>query len=285
MGKVILADHAGFCFGVKRAIDKALNNYDETNVYTYGSLIHNKEVMKDIESRGIIKIDDIEEFEKLEKGIIIIRSHGIAKKEEDKLKELGYKIIDTTCPYVKKIHKLVQKYSKDGYRVIILGNKDHPEIKGIVGWCESEPIIISNIDEVDMLNEDRTKPYVIVAQTTFNLAKFASIVEKIKKKLYNSSVLDTICSATEERQMATRDVAKLVEVMIVIGDKSSSNTQKLYDISSSECNETFFIQTASDMDFSKLVGKELVGITAGASTPKNLIEEVMRECQKILDKC
>lgn len=284
MCKVVLADHAGFCFGVRRAIDKAYKKYDN-NVYTYGSLIHNAEVMKDLNELGVKKIEDIEEFESLKKGTVIIRSHGITQAEEEKLKNTGHDIVDTTCPYVKKIHKLVYKHSSSGDIIIIFGDSKHPEVKGIVGRCVTKPIVISEEYEIDELNFEKSLSYVIVAQTTFNLAKFHTMVEKINEKVYNVSVLDTICNATEERQLATEKLAKVSDVMIVIGDKSSSNTQKLYDISRSSCKDTYFIQTASDLNFEKLVGKKLVGVTAGASTPKKIIEEVMRKCQKILDKC
>lgn len=285
MSKVVLAEHAGFCFGVQRAVDKAYESSSQDRVYTYGSLIHNDEVMKELNSKGIIKIDDIKKFAVLDKGTVIIRSHGVPRKEEDYIRKFGHKIIDTTCPYVKKIHKLVDKYSKVGYIIIIFGNSKHPEIKGIVGWCNNEPIILENVEDAEKFEFDCEKKGIIVSQTTFNLVKFSTMVEIINEKKYNISVLDTICNATEERQIATENLAKLSDAMIVIGDAKSSNTQKLYDISSNECKETYFIQTASDMDFEKLVGKKLVGVTAGASTPKNIIEEVIGKCQKILDKC
>lgn len=285
MCKVIVADNAGFCFGVKRAIDKTYEKVGNKNLYTYGSLIHNNEVMKDLNDLGVIKIDDINLFAELETGIVIIRSHGISKKEEELLKDSGHTIIDTTCPYVKKIHKLVYKNSLEGNKIIIFGDANHPEVKGIIGWCNSNPICIENEKEFDSIEFEKDIEYVAVSQTTFNLEKFHRIVEKIKENCYNIRVLDTICSATEERQEATQKLAKISDVMIVVGDKKSSNTQKLYDISSCDCKETYFVQTASDMDYNKLKGKQLVGITAGASTPKKIIEEVQRRCQKILNNC
>lgn len=285
MCKVVIADNAGFCFGVKRAIDKAFNCAKNDNVYAYGSLIHNDEVMKELIELGVKKINTLDEFYKLPQGTVIIRSHGISKFEEETLKKIGHEIINTTCPYVKKIHKIVNKFSKLGNKIIIFGNRNHPEIMGIIGWCETTPIVIENMEDLDKINFDNNEKYVLVAQTTFNISKFKHMVEKLRQKCYNISVLDTICSATEERQLSTRQLASISDVMIVVGDKNSSNTQKLYDISCCECKETYFIQTASDMDFSKLAGKKLVGITAGASTPEQIIEEVKEECQKILNKC
>lgn len=285
MSKVIIAENAGFCFGVKRAIDKAYENVDKKDIYTYGSLIHNKEVMKDLDDRGITKIDDILQFKQIKNATVIIRSHGISKKEQEFLTNLGHKIIDTTCPYVKKIHRLVNKHSIQGKKIIIFGDKNHPEVKGIIGWCESEPIVIDDTDKLESIAFDKSDEYVAVSQTTFNMDKFCRIVEKIKNNCYNIKVLDTICSATEERQLATKELAKISDAMIVVGDIKSSNTQKLYDISSCDCKETYFVQTASDMDYNKLKGKQLVGITAGASTPKKIIEEVRERCQKILNNC
>lgn len=285
MCKVIIADNAGFCFGVQRAIDRAFAQKDK-KVYTYGSLIHNEEVMKDLANRGIVKIDDVDHFASLEKGTVIIRSHGISYKEEKILIDSGHNIIDTTCPYVKKIHKIVRRESEKGRTIIIIGDRKHPELKGIMGWCVTEPIVIRTEEEARNLLLNEGQKGLIVAQTTFNLNNFNNLVEIILKKSYDINVLDTICQATEERQLATKQLASAVDVMIVVGDKRSSNTQKLYDISADECKETYYIQTASDMDFEKLVGKKLVGITAGASTPKKIIEEVKYKCQrKILSKC
>lgn len=285
MGEVAIAEHAGFCFGVQRAIDRAYAQEDKERIYTYGSLIHNDEVMRDLNERGIVKVDELEAFRTLPKGTVIIRSHGISEAEENFLRGCGHEIIDTTCPYVKKIHRIVRRESQAGKRIIIVGNAKHPEIRGIIGWCLTAPVVLETPEEAEALTLNPDEKAIIVAQTTFNLIKFNKLVEILKEKGYDITVLDTICQATEERQIATRELAKVADAMIVVGDKNSSNTQKLLDISKMECKETYFVQTASDMDFEKLVGKELVGITAGASTPKNIIEEVQHKCLKTLSSC
>ncbi|MDO5695983.1 MAG: 4-hydroxy-3-methylbut-2-enyl diphosphate reductase [Eubacteriales bacterium] len=286
MCEVVIAEHAGFCFGVRRAIDKAYAEEGRDRIYTYGSLIHNDEVMRDLAGRGIRQVDELKTFSSLAPGTVIIRSHGISEAEERFLGQCGHKLIDTTCPYVKKIHKIVRRASSAGKQVIIVGDRRHPEIRGICGWCRHTPFVVETPEEAAELPVGNGQKAVVVAQTTFNLLKYRKLVEIIRKREYDIDVLDTICQATEERQAATRSLARAADAMIVVGDRKSSNTRKLYEISVKECKDTFFVQTASDLEIEKLVGKKLVGITAGASAPKNIIEEVLYECQKcLLNKC
>ena len=205
---------------------------------------------------------------------MIIRSHGISRKKQDRLIELGFEIIDATCPFVKRIHKTVMDESKAGRNIIIIGNKNHPEVEGIMGWCVSEPTVIETEEEVDKIPFDNTKSYCVVAQTTFNHNKFKEIVEKIKHLGYDVNVVTTICNATYERQRESRDIASKVDTMIVIGDTHSSNSKKLFEICREECEDTHFIQTLDDLNLDLTKSVRLVGITAGASTPDYIIEEV-----------
>ncbi len=281
---VELAKNAGFCFGVKRAVDMVYENLNTANkIYTYGPIVHNEEVIKEFENAGVRIIEDEEELDRLladtdeasRKNIsIIIRAHGATRKVCDKITKSGANIIDATCPFVKRIHEIVSEASKNGKKIIIIGDSKHPEVLGIVGWCETEPLIFESPEEV--LNF-KAKPYeelCIVSQTTYNFNKFQYIVEIFKNKGYNVSVVNTICNATQERQQAARDLAKRADVMIVIGGRNSSNTRKLYDICCEECEQTYFIQTLDDLHLELPKADRLVGITAGASTPNKLIEEV-----------
>jgi len=277
MKTITVAKSAGFCFGVKRAIDMVYAQADNTEcpIYTYGPIIHNEEVVKDLASKGVKVIHNLDEIDDRKKGIVIIRSHGVEKNIYEKIEQKECKIIDATCPFVLKIHKIVEKYSKEGYHIVIIGNNNHPEVEGIKGWCNpSETIVIENTEEADNFEINPEIKVCIVSQTTFNNNKFKELVEIIQKKGYNIIVLNTICNATEERQTEAKKLAEASDVMIVIGGKQSSNTQKLFEISKKECENTYYIQTINDLDLSKLSHTHNVGITAGASTPNNIIEEV-----------
>lgn len=199
------------------------------------------------------------------------------------MKACGFEVLDATCPFVLKIHRLVEKYSKEGYRIVIAGNEHHPEVEGILGWVEGQPAytVISQ-EDIEKLPLKEGEKVCLVAQTTFNYNKFQELVEIIKKKGYDISVLDTICNATEERQTEARKIAAESDLMIVIGDKHSSNTQKLYEISKKECANTYYIQTSKDMDYHQIQSINNVGITAGASTPNNIIEEVSKNVRNEL---
>ena len=290
MKNVVLAKSAGFCFGVKRAvnmvyeeIEKVSENGSDVPIYTYGPIIHNDEVVKDFASKGVTLVKELSELANLPKGKIIVRSHGISRAEYEEMEQYGFTVVDATCPFVRKIHRIVDEHSKLGEYIIIVGNPQHPEVCGIRGWVNGDAVTILESREVAenfVLQED--KKICIVSQTTFNYNKFQDLVEIVKKKGYNISVLNTICNATEERQTEARQIAKEVEAMIVIGDKHSSNTQKLFEICNTECEKTYYIQTSKDMDYSLLESINNVGITAGASTPNNIIEEVSKNVRNEL---
>ena len=276
--KVELAKTAGFCFGVKRAVETVYKQVEEnagTPIYTYGPIIHNDEVIKDMKARGVEVLYTPEDLKKLQEGIVIIRSHGVPKYVHDILDERGITCVDATCPFVKKIHRIVAEESQKGSYIIIIGSDVHPEVEGIKGWALEQVTVIQTVKEAqDFKLEDENQKVCIVSQTTFNYNKFKELVEIMCKKGYDINVLNTICSATKERQEEAADIAKRVDAMIVIGDKHSSNTQKLFEICSNACADTYYIQTLDDLDMNQLRSVETVGITAGASTPKNIIEEV-----------
>ena len=274
MKEVILAKSAGFCFGVKRAVDTVYEQAGKENVYTYGPIIHNEEVVKDLERKGVHVIEDISQLDNIKNGTIIIRSHGVSKNVYDTIKERGFEIVDATCPFVLKIHNIVKTESENGSQIVIIGNEKHPEVEGIMGWSVTPVHVVDSIEKAQKLVLDKEKKVCVVSQTTFNYNKFQELVEIINKKSYNITIKNTICNATEERQTEARDIARKVSAMIVIGDKSSSNTRKLYEICKGECEDTFYIQTLRDLNLNDLRFIDSIGITAGASTPNNIIEEV-----------
>ncbi len=277
--EVNVAKTAGFCFGVKRAVDQVYEQTEKEKgkkIYTYGPIIHNEEVVKDLRSRGVEVIHSEEELAALTEGIVIIRSHGVPKRIYDLLEERKLQYVDATCPFVKKIHNIVKKASEEGSHVIIIGNPEHPEVQGIMGWSLLPVTVIQDAEEAEQLSLPEKQKICIVSQTTFNYNKFKDLVEIISKKRYDISVLNTICNATKERQTEAKSIAKGVDAMIVIGDKHSSNTQKLFEICKKACNNTYYIQTLDDLDMNQLRSVETVGITAGASTPNKIIEEVQK---------
>lgn len=281
---VILAKNAGFCFGVKRAVDTVYEQLGaDQPIYTFGPIIHNEEVVRDLKERGVTVINDIEELEQKPPGTVVIRAHGVEKGVCEEIKRRGFSIIDATCPFVLKIHRLVERYSGEGCQIVIVGNEDHPEVKGIRSWSDAACTqVIASREDALAFTADRGKKVCIVSQTTFNYKKFQELVEIIKEKGYDIIVLNTICNATEERQTEALAVAKQVDAMIVIGGRNSSNTQKLFEICKNECNNTYYIQTVKDLDLAKLGSVDNVGITAGASTPNNIIEEVQKNVRNEL---
>ena len=276
--KIELAKTAGFCFGVKRAVDTVYaqaREHEGEKIYTYGPIIHNEEVIRDLQKQGVEVLCDEKELDAVESGIVVIRSHGVPRYICEKIEKNGLTCVDATCPFVKKIHKIVEEESSRGTHVIIIGNGEHPEVQGIRGWAGDRVTVIQTAEDAQKfhLEEDAGK-ICIVAQTTFNYNKFKDLVEIISKKGYDIIVLNTICNATKERQEEARHIAERVDAMVVIGDKRSSNTQKLFEICKEECLNTYYIQTLDDLDMNQLRSVETVGITAGASTPNNIIEEV-----------
>lgn len=279
--EVRIADNAGFCFGVKRAMKMAwdeLENKSENNIYSLGPLIHNKQAVDRYKEKGLVEMDNLESIPSESK--LIIRSHGVAEKVYTESKAKNMEIVDTTCPFVKKIHDIVKDFSDRGYKIIIVGNPNHPEIIGINGWCNNEAIVINKLEEIDDITFNPTQIYCVVSQTTANLESFDKIVQKLKTKINNLTVKNTICFATKERQISAIDLAREVDCMVVIGGKHSSNTQKLVNI----CKDlvpTFSIETKEELEKEKFAGFKVAGVTAGASTPDWIIEEVINYLKEI----
>lgn len=280
--EVVVAKTAGFCFGVKRAVEQVYRQIEEGEkpIYTYGPIIHNEEVVRELEEKGVRIIEGEEELRRVKKGTVIIRSHGVPEQIYRIIEEQGLHMVDATCPFVKKIHRIVRRYGEEGANVIIIGNDGHPEVEGIKGWCTGRVTVIGTEEEARGYRQEQSEPLCIVSQTTFNYKKFDKLVEIISKMSYDrEDILNTICSATEERQSEARELAKQADSMIVIGGSHSSNTRKLFEICKKECANTYYIQTLKDLDIRRLPSRGCVGITAGASTPNNLIEEVSKQCQ------
>ena len=285
MGKVTLAKTAGFCFGVKRAVDIVYTEADKgRRVYTLGPIIHNEEVVADLERKGVTVIDEtalMDETLDLSDATVVIRSHGVAKEVYERLRQKKCEIVDATCPFVKKIHDTVGRYDGEGYDIVIIGSREHPEVQGILGWCPTKGTVIESEEEIRCFEpENPEKKVCVVAQTTFNYKKFKDLVEILSKKGYDIIAVNTICNATAERQREASALAAASDAMIVIGGKNSSNSRNLFEISKNQCENTFFIQTLEDLDLDQIRSSESLGITAGASTPKNIIQEVLKACQK-----
>lgn len=280
--EITVAKSAGFCFGVQRAVDSVYKELKENSgkIYTFGPIIHNEQVVEDLNKKGIEVIDTVEQLKEIKEGTVVIRSHGVAKEIYDILEQQKLKMVDATCPFVKKIHNIVLDESNNGKTIIIIGNDNHPEVEGIKGWVNGEVIVINKEEQIEKLSLPEQTKACIVSQTTFNHNKFKYLVEIIRKKGYDITVVNTICNATHVRQVEAQKISSNVDGMIVIGGKNSSNTQKLYDICRNECENTFYVQTVKDLNLHELKSLKSIGITAGASTPKNIIEEVRTECQK-----
>ena len=280
--EVKVAKTAGFCFGVQRAVDKVyeLIGSCPDRLFTLGPIIHNEEVVNDLEKKGVrvASEDDLRTLP--EDSTVVIRSHGVGKEVYDHLEEYGLSYVDVTCPFVLKIHRIVEKESRAGAHIVIIGDPDHPEVVGICGWCMGPYTVIRTEQDALDFVFPIDKNICIVSQTTFNYNKFKDLVEILCKKRYDNTVLNilnilnTICNATEERQREAKSIAGEVDTMLVVGGRHSSNTQKLFEICKKECENTYYIQTPVDLDSDMFQCSSYVGITAGASTPKKIIEEV-----------
>jgi 4-hydroxy-3-methylbut-2-enyl diphosphate reductase len=265
-----IAEKAGFCFGVKRAVDMAVDfTAMNDKLYSYGQLIHNDQVTEKLESDGLIIVDDLSN---LENQPVLIRSHGVGKEVYELESKQSLELVDCTCPFVKKVHRIVDEHYNKGYRIIIIGNKDHPEIIGINGWCENEGIIISTPAELPTLEEGN---YCVVAQTTLKIDIWTSVLERLGQSKGHFEFFNTICSATSERQEAVRKLAPTVDLMIVIGGFHSSNTRKLYEICKELCQESIHVEKKSELVMTNLKKYDIIGITAGASTPNWVIQEII----------
>lgn len=274
--EIILAKSAGFCFGVKLAVDCVYEKSKEDKIYTYGPIIHNKNVVKDLEKQGV---EIIENLERDINGKVIIRSHGVPPSVYKLLEQKNIEYVDCTCPFVKKIHRIVDENYKQGKRVIIIGNKNHPEIIGINGFCDNTALIANSIEEFNNLDIEDNKEYILVSQTTFDITVFEKLLQSVKNN--NIKVFNTICSATNDRQTEALELSKQVDYMIVLGDTSSSNTQKLYEICKKNCENTYLCETIKDLQLNNFKKNVKIGITAGASTPPAIIKEALNKMNEM----
>ncbi len=272
------ADSAGFCFGVNRAISMVKDLVDhDVKVCTLGPIIHNMEVVRELEQQGCRPVESIGEINEGE--ILVIRSHGVPKSVIDELDKIGIEYQDATCPFVKKIHRIVSEAVVGEEVVLIAGNASHPEVKGIIGNCKTDCYTFNNEDELDNLLtnilKENNKLVKVVAQTTFDTKEWKKSVKKIKKLCTNSKIFDTICNATSVRQSEADEIAAQSDFMVVIGDRHSSNTAKLFDICKRRCGNTVLIETAAELDMNQVRAAGNIGVTAGASTPAKIIKEVL----------
>ncbi len=268
--KIIMAEKSGFCFGVKRALDLALQATEKSeNIYSYGQLIHNNQVSERLAENGLIEIESLNNLTTCD---LIIRSHGVGLNVYNEADKKKINIVDCTCPFVKKVHKIVDKHYKLDYKIIIVGDKNHPEVVGINGWCNNEAIIVS--DENNIVKLNKNEKYCVVAQTTLKEIVWKNVINALEVGIKEFEVFNTICSATTERQIAADNLSKKVDCMIIIGGFHSSNSKKLYEICKSNCKKTFHIEKKSDLVVTNLENCDIIGITAGASTPDWVVSDV-----------
>lgn len=283
MSKIIVAESAGFCFGVNRAINILYKLIDENKpACTLGPIIHNMQMVNELREKGVRTIDKISEAK--ENETIVIRSHGVPQSIVDEINERHLDYIDATCPFVSKIHKIVSETDDDSI-VIIAGDKNHPEVKGIMGHCKSKCYTFKNQEELQelfsIIPQKNYKTIKIVAQTTFDLKEWEKSLKSLKNVYTNTKIFDTICNATSIRQREAANISKSVDLMFVIGDKHSSNSFKLYSICSSNCENTFFIETADELPLEMVKKADSIGVTAGASTPARIIKEVLDKMSEV----
>lgn len=276
-----MAESAGFCFGVKRAIEMAYAAIKtEHPLYSYGQLIHNKTVTDDLAAKGLQITEDLDS---MEAGTLLIRSHGVGKELYDKAEEKGLRILDGTCPFVKKIHQIVQQQQEAGKGILVVGDGAHPEVIGICGWCQNQAVILEDEQAAREKDIPPKDSYAVVVQTTFRQEKFDKILQILQERGISMQVFQTICSATEKRQTEAEELSKRVDKMIVIGGKNSSNTQKLVEICAKNCGNTVHIETICDLVLNNFEKNDKIGITAGASTPPAIIKEVVVTMSEALE--
>lgn len=280
--EIVVGKTAGFCYGVKNAVDKSEEELKNGNrICCLGEIVHNNKVVKKLEEKGIKFIDSLEENTKKDKTII--RAHGISKSVYELAEKMGIELLDLTCPNVLKIHKVVSEHEQNGYFIMVIGNKNHPEILGTIGFCgENYCVIESDIEikeSVRKFRESNKQNLLIIVQTTFSLEKFNKYIKIIKAEINdknkNIEICNSICNATRIRQEETEKISKDVDYMIIIGGKNSSNTKKLYEIASENCPNVVCIEDADEINKKSLQHVNIVGVMAGASTPQDSIKEVV----------
>lgn len=270
--KITVGAHSGFCFGVQRAYDLAcVNSKNCSPIYILGKLVHNDDVCRNLEKRGI---KEAKSLESLKEGTIIFTAHGVGPKLYEKANQRGMKIIDTTCPKVMKAQRLAKNYAEKKWEIIIFGDKKHKEVKGIKEWSGNKAKIISGFEEVKRLKLSKRKKYLLLSQTTQNVAEFRKIKDYLSKKLPHFVYFNTICDSTDKRQNEIRKLARENEIVIVVGGRDSANTRRLFEIARSLNPKSYFVENESQLKKNWFNGIEKVAISAGASTPKWVIKKV-----------
>ena len=276
--QILLAEHAGFCFGVERAIKIVEDTASEKeNVVTLGPIIHNPQVVENLKKRGVNATESLNEISK--DNTVIIRSHGVPKDTQKNIKQKTNNLVDATCPFVKKAHGAASTLSDESYDVVIFGEKDHPEVEGIISYVQGRYFVVSS--EEDIKKIPKLNKCGLIAQTTQNMDIFSNIKKHLERKCNELKVINTICNATTLRQEAAKMLAKQVDLMLVIGGKNSANTTRLFKICSEICRNTYHIETKDEIELSYLDGVNKIGITAGASTPKYLIDEIIEFIKEV----
>lgn len=278
--EILIADTAGFCFGVNNAVDLIYKLLEQNvgKIFTLGPIIHNEQLVNNLKSKGVKVVDSVSEVP--EEAYVVIRAHGVVPQVYEEIDMRKLKVADATCPYVKKIHRLVNEKYNEGYQIIIIGDKNHPEVKGINGWCNNTAYILNSIEDADIITVSNSN-ICVVAQTTITYEKWQLMTDYLKKKFENLIKFDTICSATSKRQKEASELAQKVDMMIVVGSRNSSNTNKLYEICKAHCSQTYKIETSGDLPPVNIKNIKKIGITAGASTPDWLIKEVIGKMDEL----
>lgn len=281
--EIVLAESLGFCMGVKRAVDiayRALDNAGARQVVTLGPLIHNSQEIERLTRDGIIEAASEDAIP--EGSTVIIRAHGVAPQSYEALKARGLRIMDGTCPYVHYSQRKAVELREQGYTVVIAGDKNHPEIRGILGYIDDDGYAVKSAEEVQALPRfDRVG---VIAQTTISPQKYQAIIDALGEKAREVKVCETICDATTENQQSIRDLSGEVELLYVIGGRHSANSNKLVDVAREQCPRTMLIETADEIDPNDLQGVEKVGVSAGASTPDWMIQRVVERLREIANQ-
>ena len=278
--KIIRAEISGFCFGVRRAVDESEKIAYESGetIVTWGKLIHNDLEVERLRKNGIIPRDEIKDINRQK---VIIRTHGVPEEEIKYLKENENQIFDFTCPFVKKLQNYAKKYFEDGCKVIILGKEDHPEIIGVKGWTDNKAVVIEGVEGLNRIIISPEEKICLLAQTTEKEENFNQVAEAVREINKDAVIINTICKATQERQDSVKELSSKVDVMIIIGGKESSNTKKLFQISKTVNSNTYLIEKAMDLDKKWFETARTAGVSAGASTPDWIIEEVIEEMEEM----
>lgn len=275
---VQVADQAGYCFGVRRALDMAKEHLSQKGkkVYSLGPIIHNPQVVEEFRKKGLIPVESLEDADE---GVLVIRSHGVARGLLEEARRKGLEVVDATCPFVKNAHRLARQLSEDGYQLVIVGERAHPEVKGILSYSGKEPIVVANVEQ---LKDKAIGPKTgVLAQTTQTQENFIEVVNAVLIAAYECRAFNTICNATVSRQTAAVELASAVDVMFVVGGKNSANTARLTELCRSAGADTYHVETSDEIVPEMIRGKERIGITTGASTPRSHVEAVEKALQRM----